>query len=136
MTQILQELEAEIVGVQIVKDETQPVQRYLRSFMKSYTIDNVNIPTVQVAPYNPRRSHLQVFTNDTNIIVTQDNPAPTTQTSAAATPPQGASVHCSTMGNGFPGIIIHGPDPVWAVSIQGLGATRISVIQHIWCYHD
>jgi len=140
MTEIVQQFEAaiedEIVGVHVVKDHTKPRKRYLRSTLKSYTIDNVTTPIIRVADYNPRRSHTHIFTNDANIIVSLDNPTPTSQTSAAATPPAGASIHCSTMSVGFPGVIIHGPDPIWIVSITGLGATRVSVIRHIWCYDD
>jgi len=139
MTVIIQEAEEaleDIVNVHVVKDETKPRRRYLRTTLKSYTVDNVNIPAVMVAPYNPNRSHAHIVTNDTNIVITQDNPSNSVATSAAATPPAGASVHCSTMGNGFPGIIVHGPDPIWVQSISGLGATRVSVMQHVWCYHE
>lgn len=136
MTEILQELEQEIVGVRIHADNRKSSKRYLRSTIKCYAIDNVTVPTVQLAPFNPNRASAVITTNDVACVVTQDNPPPTTVASAAANAPPGNSAHISPMGNGFEGIEIFGPDPIWAISITGNTQTRVNVIQHIWCYDE
>jgi hypothetical protein len=136
MTEIIHEIEAAIVPVRIHTDNRKESKRYLRSTLKSYTIDPTTNLTVQVLPYNPRRYMAIVTSNDSGAILTKDNPAPASQTDSAASPPQGASLHLATMSVGFPGYEYYGPDPLWAVAITGGAATRISVIQHIWCYDD
>lgn len=136
MTDIIGEIEAAIVPVRVKKDTRKEAKRYLRSTLKCYAIDNVTVPTILLAPFNPNRYSALITTNDTACVVTQDNPSPTPMVSSAAQAPIGASSHISPMGNGFEGIEIFGPDPIWAISIQGNTVTRVNVIQHIWCYDD
>jgi len=116
--------------VHIVEDDTKPAKRVCyRSTLKSYSIDNVNQPTVLLAPYNAKRYVAHVTTNDTSCIITLDNPANTPVVSAAATAPTGNSIQLGTMGNGFDGYDIYGPDPIWAVSVQGNAVTRVNIVQ-------
>jgi hypothetical protein len=136
MTDIIQEIEAAIVPVRIHTDSRKESKRYLRTTLHSYSIDPVTNLTVQVLPYNPRRYRAIITSNDSGVILTKDNPSPATQTDTAAIPPQGASVHLATMAVGFPGYEYFGPDPLWAVAIAGGAATRICILQHIWCYDD
>lgn len=136
MTDIIGEIEAAVVPVRIKADNRKNKKRYLRTTLHCYSVDNVNQPTALVAPYNPRRFKVVITPNDTQVIITQDNPSQSTQTDTTAIPPAGASIRSVTAGTGFNGHTIYGPDNVWAVSITGNGAARVNVVQHIWCYDD
>lgn len=117
--------------VHVVRDDTKitPGKPCYRSTLKSYSIDNVNQPVVLLAPYNAKRYKCRITTNDTSCVLTMDNPGNTTIVSAAATAPQGNSIMIGTMGNGFDGYEIYGPDNIYAQSVQGNAVTRVNIIQ-------
>lgn len=136
MTDIIHEIEAAVVGVKIVEDKRRSTKRYLRTTIKCYLLDPVNNPVVAAIPYNVNRYKTIITTNDAGVIVTSDNPGSTSQVDTAASPPGGAALHIATMGVGYSGATIYGPDALWLQAITGAAVTRVNVIQHIWCYHD
>ena len=136
MTDIIGEIEAAVVGVRVVEDRRKKTRRYLRTTLKCYSIDPVNNPVVAAIPFNPNRYKVVVTTNDAGVIVTSENPGTASQTDTASSPPGGAAVHVGTMGAGFNGVTLYGPDAFWLQAITAAAATRVNVVQHIWCYHD
>jgi hypothetical protein len=133
VTEVIEQLEAAIVPVHIEKDNRPKKRRYLRTTLHSYSVDPVTNTQFLALPYNPRRHFAIVTTNDAAVILTKDNPTTVPIVSTAASPPPGASVHIATMGNGFPGYQYFGPDAAWIVAVSGAAATRVCVVQHIWC---
>lgn len=136
MTELITEIEAAIVPVKIKEDHRKIAKRYLRTTFKCYTIDPVNNLTAAVLPYNPRRYKAVIMTNDAGVILSADNPTPAAVTDTATLPPPGNAIHVATMAAGFSGVAVYGPDPFWLVAIVGAAATRVNVIQHIWCYDE
>jgi hypothetical protein len=120
------------VRVSIESDSEK--DRCLTTKMHSYELNNGTFPVQPILEYNPRRYKAHISSADVSIVLSQDNP-PGGQTSPANTgglAPQGAQIVCGTLGNGFPGWDIYGPDPLWAISIQGNGNCRVMVTEHIW----
>lgn len=136
MTDIITEIEAAVVPVRIKHDNRRSKKRYLRTTIKCYSIDPVNNPVVLGIPYNVNRYKVVVTTNDAGVIVVGDNPGTVSQVDSAGSPPAGSAIHVGTMSAGFNGVTLYGPDMYWLQAITGAAATRVNVIQHIWCYHD
>lgn len=129
MTELAQELEGYIVPVKVTNNPEPAKKSKLRSTVKSYSIDPVNVPTALLAPYNPKRVMAHVTTNDTSCVISLDNPSNSPVTSTAGNAPPGNSIQLGTMGNGFDGYDIYGPDPIWAVAIVGNAVTRVNIVQ-------
>jgi hypothetical protein len=125
----------DIVSIAI-KEDTLPRKR-LTSNIHTYLVNAAN-PVVPLTAYNIMRHKVRVTSNDVAVIITQDNPpgGQVNPNNTASLAPQGASVVLGSTGNGFPGYDIYGPDPLWAVNIQGNGNCRVEVVEQIWEVDD
>jgi hypothetical protein len=125
----------DLVDIEI-KEDLKPKRR-LTSNIHTYEVNATN-PVQQLTGFNTMRHKVRVSSNDVSVIVTQDNPpgGQSNPNNTASLPPQGASVVLGTTGNGFPGYDIYGPDPLWAVNVQGNGNCRVEVVEHIWEIDD
>lgn len=116
-----------IVAISIEDDVTP--KKDIRTTVKTYRVDNAQIPVQILLPFNTSRIKARISNVNTSIVLGK-GPIPTGTSGTTATlAPDGETIILNTSGNGNRGTWIYGPEQWWAQSIQGNAATLVVVEQ-------